>query len=301
MHFVVLPWKWKHLKNEFVCCIKRKTDGIICVHWIWVGVTCHVVDYLGNRLKMNSVFVFKISKMISIGASQVAACIGMNPFKTQQQLLVSIWAKYPKLFPNKHAVTEEMHVEQLILKSGLELTDIETHAGNVDQIVLDELVQKKISETNLLFTDDQQKQVSTYIQSKANTIQGTRFEHATAQKAPPGKVWEVDSTFYRKPLCKKGQMSFQLVGKIDRVEIEDGTRTLVEIKNRVKKLFREVRDYEQIQIQCYLQLTGMNKAKLVEEYKKGNEMHTIEIEKNQDMWETVILPKLIEFCEKTLE
>lgn len=48
-----------------------------------------------------------------------------------------------------------------------------------------------------------------------------------------------------------------LKGKIDRVEDIDGEAVIVEIKNRMKRLFNKVPDYEQIQVQTYMQIVNL--------------------------------------------
>lgn len=48
-----------------------------------------------------------------------------------------------------------------------------------------------------------------------------------------------------------------LKGKIDRVEDVDGEAVIVEIKNRMKRLFNKVPDYEQIQVQTYMQIVNL--------------------------------------------
>lgn len=54
-------------------------------------------------------------------------------------------------------------------------------------------------------------------------------------------------------------------GRLDGICYTDGY--IVEVKNRIKGFFSEVRDYELTQIQLYLLLSKLNKAKLVEKYK----------------------------------
>lgn len=54
-------------------------------------------------------------------------------------------------------------------------------------------------------------------------------------------------------------------GRLDGICYKDGY--IVEVKNRIKGFFNEVRDYELTQIQLYLLLSKLNKAKLVEKYK----------------------------------
>ena len=57
-----------------------------------------------------------------------------------------------------------------------------------------------------------------------------------------------------------------LRGKVDGHSTgEDGEGTVIESKNRTKKLFMELREYERVQLECYM-LTGYNKALLTEHY-----------------------------------
>jgi hypothetical protein len=77
---------------------------------------------------------------------------------------------------------------------------------------------------------------------------------------------------------------------------EDGSRTLVEIKNRAKGLFNRVRDYEEVQCQTYLQMLGdINYCRLVEQF--NDERKGYLIEKNDEKWRNDIVPKLQNFCE----
>jgi hypothetical protein len=87
------------------------------------------------------------------------------------------------------------------------------------------------------------------------TNHGTRNEHKTAD-ADSAKLVE-DDTFYTHDICTIEGTLYQIVGRVDRIQMnEDGTRTLVEIKNRTKMLFNRVRDYEEVQCQTYLQMLG---------------------------------------------
>ena len=77
---------------------------------------------------------------------------------------------------------------------------------------------------------------------------------------------------------------------------EDGTRTLVEIKNRAKCLYNRVRDYEEVQCQAYLQmLSNIKYCRIVEQF--NDERKGYLIEKDDEKWETTVVPKLRNFCE----
>jgi hypothetical protein len=55
----------------------------------------------------------------------------------------------------------------------------------------------------------------------------------------------------------------------------DGKRVVLEIKNRVSRLFRSVPEYERIQIMCYLFVLGMDEALLLERYRDDSMEHGV--------------------------
>jgi hypothetical protein len=86
-------------------------------------------------------------------------------------------------------------------------------------------------------------------------------------------------------------------GKIDRIEERpDGSRILVEIKNRTNRLFRRVVEYEFIQVQVYLQMLGLVHARLVEQY--NNQVLSHDIARDEETWTNELLPGLVKFCEE---
>lgn len=71
---------------------------------------------------------------------------------------------------------------------------------------------------------------------------------------------------YLKKLVNETSMhKFYIGGRLDGICHEE--KYIVEIKNRMKGFFNEVRDYELTQIQLYLLLSNLDQAKLVEKYK----------------------------------
>jgi hypothetical protein len=68
----------------------------------------------------------------------------------------------------------------------------------------------------------------------------------------------------------------------------------VEIKNRTNRLFRRVVDYEFIQIQVYLQMLGLVRARLVEQY--NSQVLSHDVERDEEMWKNEIMPSLQAFC-----
>ena len=61
-----------------------------------------------------------------------------------------------------------------------------------------------------------------------------------------------DNQLYSLPLGAIAGTEYVVRGKIDRIIVEDGEIVLVEVKSRMNKLFREVREYEYIQVRLSL-------------------------------------------------
>jgi len=239
---------------------------------------------------------------ITIGASEVAACIGRNPYKSPEDVITSLWSKY---HPEKGIKTDTQKAKDLLATSEIGkslVSELKQNAGSIAPSDLQNQVKEIKDKLKTTFKAEDKKLVDSYIQSKANTVQGTKCEDRTAIKlVETGECTHLveDSTFYRLPLLQTDLYTFTIVGKIDRMDIAfDGTKTLIEIKNRAKRLFGEVKEYEFVQVQTYLQMVGLDRAKLVEQYPQSNELNVFPIEKDQQLWEGTYLLELLEFCKR---
>jgi hypothetical protein len=82
---------------------------------------------------------------------------------------------------------------------------------------------------------------------------------------------------------------------VDGQAIDDsGEGVIIESKNRTKKLFNELRGYEQVQLEAYMFLTGLQKALLTEHY--NDTENCIEYQHNEEFWEHC-LSKIISFID----
>ena len=88
-------------------------------------------------------------------------------------------------------------------------------------------------------------------------------------------------------------------GKIDGVAIKDDNKILIEIKNRTKTLFGELKDYEKPQIQMYLKLMELEKGHLVEHLKNDiNENENKHTNKHTNIIEVSYEP---EYCKLVID
>lgn len=235
-----------------------------------------------------------IPKVI-IGASSVASAIGIG-FKRQPEMIEDLWKKYsPKTFDGK--TKEDIALEvfdanpssQSILKDAEDFKS-ETSADVDKKIraVYHQIENSGMQPKDIMIAKD-------HLRKTLYTNHGTRNEYKTAD-ADGAKLIE-DDTFYELDICTIEGTLYQIVGRIDRIQLNDnGSRTLVEIKNRANKLFGRVRDYEEVQCQTYLQmLNNVGYCRLVEQY--NDERRGYLIEKNDQKWKNNIVPKLQNFCE----
>jgi DNA polymerase III epsilon subunit-like protein len=232
---------------------------------------------------------------VIIGASSVATAIGCG-FKKQPELIEELWKKYsPDTFEGK--TKEDKALEILMWNTSTKkiLEDAENfkseNSAEVAQktrAVYHQIEHSGLSAEDMVIAKD-------HLRKTLYTNHGTRNEYKTADADKANLV--EDDTFYTHDICTIEGTLYQIVGRIDRLQMnEDGSRTLVEIKNRAKGLFNRVRDYEEVQCQTYLQMLGDIKyCRLVEQF--NDERRGYLIEKNDEKWKDDIVPKLQNFCE----
>jgi DNA polymerase III epsilon subunit-like protein len=251
-----------------------------------------VYPYLiGHQRSLKSIGVPKVI----IGASSVSSAIGVG-FKKQPELVEELWNKYsPKTFEGltkDEAAIEVINSNEAtikILKDAVEFkSDGSTDVNQKVRALYHQIEHSGLESKDIIMAKD-------YIRKTLFTNHGTRNEDKTADLDDANLVR--DDTFYSYDICTIEGTLYQIVGRIDRIQMnEDGSRTLVEIKNRANKLFGRVRDYENVQCQTYLQmLKDIKYCRLVEQF--NDERKAYLIEKDTEKWTSEVVPKLQNFCE----
>ena len=251
-------------------------------------------------------------------ASQGAACIGENKHKKVCDAVEVFWERadptsYRRACKRNNILTDEEVLERLGA-SHPRVADMINRAGEEEPTSTD--VANKYSK---LSTEFSQYAANNYLSEDTcrvvdDAIRKTTY--TTYGNSQEQKVFEYirnkleidcveDPTFYKVKAGvvtnEYGSFPWFIGGKIDAI---DRNRTiLIEIKNRVNRLFRRLPSYEMIQVQMYLHLLEMNKAILVECMKTKNDNMTIEdvnvvsVNKDTSYWEMEILPKLEGFVD----
>jgi hypothetical protein len=240
-----------------------------------------------------------MAKRVILKASDVAAIIGRHQYKSRDEVFNDYWKKYsPETFTGltkndkAEAALAVSSTAQKVLESALAVNAKDsTEAAKTFEAAKAQVN----SDSNL--NSQQKADVIEHLRTKVYTTHGTRSEDKTSDKVTKdtGARLVRDDSFYNLDVCTLGQTKFVICGKIDRIEEkDDGSRTLVEIKNRTNRLFRRVVEYEYIQIQVYLQMLGLVHARLVEQY--NNQVLSHNVDRDEEMWSNVITPGLQEFC-----
>lgn len=239
------------------------------------------------------------SKRIVIKASEVAACIGLNPYKPASEVRDEIIKKnWPESFTgqtkqdlayaalNRSAASQKVLCEAVAFKA----QNSEEAHKNFERA-------KAIVDADELLTDSDRSKIIEHIRSRCYTSHGTRSEDKTAVKVSEdtGATLVRDNAMYKLNVIEMENVQFFIAGRVDRIEVgADGSRTLIEIKNRTRGLFRSLREYENVQVQVYMQMLGLHKAKLIEQY--NSTTSTIEVSRDEELWDNVIWPGVVAFA-----
>ena len=235
-----------------------------------------------------------VEKVI-LKASEIAAIIGKNQYKKPSEIIDNLWSKYkPETFEGK--TKDQMGLEAIekcqlardLLKDSESYKSI--NSSDVEQKC--KAVANQIDLYSKLRGEDK-KHAEGYLRKVLYTNHGTRHEDSTASNYDD---LEVDEKFYSYPVCSIEGTEYEIVGRIDRIRTSpNGDKTIVEIKNRSRGLFKRVRDYEEIQCQTYMEMLDIDRCELIEQYNDSRIGY--EIKRDRLGWMNEVRPKLKGFCE----
>ena len=252
-------------------------------------------------MRRNSSISNKITKTVTIRASDVAAVLGRNDYKKYEVVFEEMWKKHsPLTFFGQ--TKDDLALEAVSKCSPEEKKILATAASYQAADALDArkiLIQaEEIIKSSATLSPADKVKVIEHVKSQVYTSHGIRAESKTADliEEKEGVSLQVDNKLYNYQLCIIDGTRYQISGKVDRIEQVEDDIVLIEIKNRMKKLFFRVPDYEFIQVQTYMQIVPLNikRTKLIEQYQR--ETNTIIVERDDMLWKNEILPLLSKFC-----
>ena len=228
---------------------------------------------------------------VVLKASEVASMIGLNQYKKPDEVLNILWSKYaPESFKGKTKdqkaceIIENNEMATSLLNTATQFVSSDSHSVENKFRAIKNQIEK------LELDNESKGAVNDYIRKTLYTNHGIKHEDNTATQD-----MKVDDKFYRYDVCEIKGTRYVIVGRIDRFREDEGVKTLIEIKNRTRGLFNNVRDYEQIQCQTYMEMLNIEKCELIEQY--NDEKRVYFLQRDQERWNEQILPKLKHFCE----
>lgn len=228
------------------------------------------------------------AKKIWIKVSDIATITGHSHFKKPWEVIENLWSRYnPDTFVGQ---TLEQLKETTVKNAPEEIKTLFTSETTLETFTK---ACDIINNHNEL-TETEKSLIVQHLQKVIYTTHGIEKEDQTVSEMDFVK----DDKFYRQLICTIKGTEYYMCGRVDRVELcSDGSKKLVEIKNRTKSLFNKVRDYENIQVQMYMHLNPQWKsAKLIEQFNEEKKMY--EIFRDPELCSQTI-ETLKEFC-KTL-
>lgn len=237
---------------------------------------------------MFNIIITKTMRVYQV--SKVAAMVNMNPYEKACDILESTWKKENKIsyynalnncnpessYENDiNLLHKALNTNEAknILNSCNESKDITSKVNIIDSVPTS-------------FEKHQEELLKKHIKSKYSTSYGTKTEKSALELYNDIKNCN----------CKQNTIThthkiddFAIRGKIDSSIVIEDKLKIVEIKNRTKKLFYDVRLYENVQIQLYMYMHESKSAHLVENF-KGN-INIIDIDYDE-VFTQIIIEKL---------
>ena len=223
--------------------------------------------------------------MRTYAASHVAACIGENPYEKPCDIIETMWKRenpdgymqaIARCAPADSVQKQLNDLETALTKQdGKDIIRL-TNDTTIDTKTKVESIGDK---TCSGLTSDETVAIKKHARSNVGTKHGTKNESSALAMYCSMS----DNNALRHYVTYSSNVSNNAVlkGKVDAIVTQDdGSKRIVEIKNRTRRLFNKVLQYEYCQVQCYMLLIGAASADIAERYKDTMEIH--EVVRNQE-------------------
>jgi hypothetical protein len=243
---------------------------------------------------------------VCVYASQVAGIVGMNRHKPVHEAFEQLWERtdgetYHAALGRAGRVTDDAEllrimathddVKALVDKSLQLKCDSSMHvAGEYGD------AQAALGSVQGLDTGER-KVVDGLLRKNLYTNFGTRHEsdiltHVRGMLRIDART---DDTFYKRRIgtvrVRGDDVPWFIGGKIDAIVVDEHQKRVVEIKNRINRLFYRVPAYENVQLQTYLALVGADEGLLVEAYRSdaalAPDLNAMRVARD-DTWDAIV-------------
>jgi hypothetical protein len=248
---------------------------------------------------------------VCIYASQLSSSIGLNRYISAARAAESTWQRIdPKgylaaLRRNNRKTDDDILNEVLHRVPDIQcIFDAATTSKNSSREV--ESTYEKLAshlhaiEPSLRF--DEKVIVQEALKRNVFTTWGNQEEFAVLEhlRESLGMSCVTDETFYKEYMGDVDGHPWYIGGRVDALT-QDDPPTVIEIKNRVRRLFGRAPLHEQVQLQTYMRLVPNTAPSgvLVECYKPRPDcpphINMIEVRRDTVFWDVVVMPKLTKF------
>jgi len=231
-------------------------------------------------------------------ASQLAACVDMHPYQPVSEAFEKVWKRtYPESFSAAYArndkKTDDLILRDFIATSpaarGL-IASAETPRETAGAVARN-LVNTTDMVADLPTDAATKKLVRDQLRKSCYTSYGIARESAVLEKLRAELVFglKTDDSFKCADFPGDSGTVVRIGGRLDAMS-DDGA-VVVEIKNRVNRLFGKVVEYENVQIQAYIRIIGAESGLLVENITlPDGSMSTAThfVPKDDDLWARVV-------------
>ena len=243
-----------------------------------------------------------MNKKYFLYSSQLAAFVGRNPHTNACRVFNKLYEKYFEEIIKSYKL--ENQIKERNVGDTAKLQNISNKIGDKKLLIkVDDLCKRNLStqslqkertelikqlESNTKLGEEEKKEIKKAVEGYTNKKFGTIREVNALDVYKEKFACEVITKIQQrsKKILEIDGHELWLISRLDGMKM-DGT--VVEIKNRIYKLFEEVREYEWMQVQAYLQVYGLPKAELVEYLKTSDGVMKVNmIEKDDKYWEDVM-------------
>jgi hypothetical protein len=266
-----------------------------------------------------------MSRNIFMCASDLAVITGHNPYKDKSEITLKYWKKHfkadyieTKQYMKKNNIDEKIEetpmecIERISKENNIDIKNIKSDLYKcLDTKDTETLQKEKDKMIKNVLNKMPQKNKEAFTESVnhiTNTQFGIRFENngIDIYKQKTGNEVEKCSKYFKQELFIIENETddcmdiWSIGGKVDGIVTEkDGSKSILEIKNRVNKLFNNVRDYEKVQCYAYMYALDINTIYLSEILKsrKNNNMNIFEIKFKEEFWQKEILDNINNFVD----
>ncbi len=218
-----------------------------------------------------------------INTSDISSFIGQNkwdyitPFEKFWKKNDENYNEIIKTLENEIAQSSNPIVQDTLKKNldNITLTTEQKLVKNLDEDTLKLLKDSSlpVNKKEIIIQDKIQKdtELAKTARGYINTSHGIKYENNAIRQYEEKFNIKLDTSqdFISKNMCHINGIEYRICGRVDGMYIDPvdyNNSYVVEVKNRVKGFFSNLRDYEKTQIQIYMWILNLTQARLVEKF-----------------------------------